>query len=281
MSKNVGAALAQLEKTRQSKAGRVEQRREQVDAAATLPRQMPLFSDELRAISNDLARSPLFSPIRPGRRKLRDDQLASPAGVSIHYKGEQLDQSDCDVFMQLVHTARGKTIGTEHPVAINRSELLSQIGRADGGKNYEWLGNVLTRLQQAHLRVENQRYKLETNLVSKIITDKQEGTFLIVLDHDIVKMFSGNEHTLVDWDKRKLIERRVDLAKWLQSFTCSHARGQQRWVIKNLREWSGYASPVRKFREALLEALEELERVGVLSGAAFYERDAKVRWQRL
>jgi hypothetical protein len=281
MTKSLDEVLARAAGVRETQRRREEQVKADVVATESLPRQMPLFHEDLRAISNDLARSPLFSPIRPGRRKARDEALASPAGVEIHYKGEQLDQSDCDVFMQLVHSARGKTIGMENPIRVNRARLLGQIGRADGGKNYEWLGSVLTRLQQAHLKVENKRYKLETNLISKIVTDKEEGTFFIVLDADIIKMFSGTDHTLVDWEKRLLIEKRVDLAKWLHSFTCSHERGLQRWAVKSLREWSGYASPVRKFREGLMEALQELERIGIISGPALYERDLKVKWQRI
>ena len=49
----------------------------------------------------------------------------------------------------------------------------------------------------------------------------------------------------------------------------------------NLREWSGYGSPLRKFREALAEALGELERVEIIRGVTFYERESKVRWTRI
>ncbi|MCK9687355.1 plasmid replication initiator TrfA [Scleromatobacter humisilvae] len=274
-------ALARASVVREAQRARTAAHSSQGVSAASSPRQLPLFHDELRALSNDLARSPLFSPIRPGRRKQRNETLASPAGVEIHYRGEQLDQSDADVFMQLVHLARGKCIGAENPIRVNRADLLAQTGRADGGKNYEWLGSVLTRLQHAHLKVENRRYRLETTLISKIITDKEVGTFDVVLDSDILVMFSGTDYTMVDWSKRLQIAKRVDLAKWLQSFTCSHERGLQRWFVTSLKDWSGYASPVRKFREALLEALEELERIGIITGPTLYESASKVKWQRI
>lgn len=78
-----------------------------------------------------------------------------------------------------------------------------------------------------------------------------------------------------------MLERRVDLAKWLQNFICSDAKGLQRNSIINLKEWAGYSSPLRKFREALNEALEELERVGIITGTSFYEDGNKVRWTHL
>jgi hypothetical protein len=54
------------------------------------------------------------------------------------------------------------------------------------------------------------------------------------------------------------------MAKWLPSYAASHEQGVHRISIATLKEWCGYASPMRKFREALGEALDELQRVGIL-----------------
>ena len=133
--------LARVEAVRAEQQKRQELAAEQAEAGERGPRQMSLFPDDARAIPNYLARTPLFAPVRPGRRKRREGELlASPQGFEIRFSGEQLDQSDCDVFMQLVHGARGRTLG--EPLLLNRAEFLSQIGRADGGKNYEWLAGV-------------------------------------------------------------------------------------------------------------------------------------------
>ena len=259
---------------------RQEAKQQEIDAGKDLPTQMSLFPEDSRVIPNYLARSPLFAPVRPGRRKMRSDELlASPKGFEIRFSGEQLDQSDCDVFMQLIHEARGKTLG--EPLDLNRSDFLKQIGRDDGGKNYAWLAGVFKRLNGGRIHLESTRYKVNVTLVSKTIEDKIAGRFQVVLDPDIIKIFSGNEYTFVDWEKRKMIEKRVDLCKWLQNFICSNERGLQRNSINNLKTWSGYSSPIRKFREALSEALQELERVGIIAGHSFYDEDTKVRWTRL
>lgn len=251
-----------------------------IEAGKELPSQMHLFPDDIRVIPNYLARTPLFSPVRPGRRKHHESELlASPKGFEIRFSGEQLDQSDCDVFMQLIHEARGKTLG--EPVALNRSDFLFQIGRDNGGKNYEWLSSVFKRLNGARIHVESERYKVNVALVSKTIEDKVTSSFQVALDPDIIKIFSGKEYTFIDWEKRKSIEKRVDLCKWLQNFICSNEKGLQRNTIENLRNWSGYNSPLRKFREALLEAVHELERVDIIAGASFYDENIKVKWTRL
>jgi hypothetical protein len=249
---------------------------------------LPSFSDELRAIPSHLARSPLFAPIRPGRRALRQDELLpSPQGVSIRYSGPQLDQADCDAFMQLIWEQRSAPVGA--PVKIVRQMFLGAIGRADGGKNYAWLQATLERLQSARVKVENSRYVMTAQLLGKVIEDKLEATFHIVMDRDIVEMFAPSARSLVDWEKRLQIAVRVDLAKWLHNFTASHKDLQQYHSLENLRNWSGYSSPLRKFKEATAEALAELARLQIISEPEFYERrnpetkkkEQMVRWIRL
>jgi predicted AlkP superfamily pyrophosphatase or phosphodiesterase len=70
------------------------------------------------------------------------------------------------------------------------------------------------------------------------------------------------------------------MAKWLQSDAASHEKGLHRISIAKLKDWCGYASPIRKFREALGEALDELERVGILESVEFYKDDTMVTWVR-
>lgn len=249
---------------------------------------LPGFHDDLRAIPNHLARSPLFAPIKPGRRAMcADERLPSPEGVTVHYSGPQLDQADCDVFMQLIYEQRGHPVGVH--VKVHRRGFLLAIGRADGGKNYDWLQAVLDRLQAARVRVENSRYKLTAQLVGKVIEDKLNSTFQVALDPDIIEMFAPSTRSLIDWQKRLMLARRVDLAKWLHNFTASHGDHLQHHSLANLRAWSGYSSPPRKFREAIAEALSELVRVEVISAPDFYERkvsgskkaEQMVKWIRL
>lgn len=284
-------AAQAIEDATKKLAERALKRDEQIAAGKDKPRQLSLFHDELRAIPNHIARSPLFASISRGARTIRKDEvLPSPTGVVITYTGPQLDQGDCDVFMQLIYNQRGKTLG--EPVTIVRDQFLRDIGRADGGSMYAWLKASLDRLQMAVVKVESERYRLRSPLVGKVIEDKIDKTFQIVIDTDIAEMFAPNQRALVDWQKRSGIQKREHLSKWLHNFTASHTGVDDGWqyhAVENLRSWAGYASPQRKFVEALVEALDELQRVGVLEGPALYERrnpaDNKtqkmVKWRRL
>lgn len=271
---------------------------EQLEAAPVLPKQMPLFPDESRAIPNYLARSPLFSspPPRPKTRAERETPtervrnprpkrekmiLPSPKGFSLTYTGEWLDQGDCDVFMQVIHDAQGRSLGQDRYIEVNRYELLQKLDKSDSSGNYNWLKEVIERLQNAKIVLETDRYVFSGPLIAYALEDKDSKRIKVTLAPEIVQMFSGAEFTLVDWEKRKQIKRRVNLCKWLQNFICSHEKGLQRNSLQNLKEWHGYGSPMRKFREAMAEAMEELERVGIISGAEFYDEDQKVKWVRL
>src|SRR6266403_4475175 len=74
--------------------------------------QFPLFPQETRPVSNDMARSALFSCVQGNKRRwLRNSVLATVGDVRIEFTGEQLNQDDCDTLMQLVFMARNKPLG--------------------------------------------------------------------------------------------------------------------------------------------------------------------------
>jgi len=82
--------------------------------------QFPLFPETTRPVSNDMARSALFSCIQgKDRRFIKDALLATVDGVEIRFTGEQLNQDDHDLLMQLIFMAREKPVGAW--VTISRS----------------------------------------------------------------------------------------------------------------------------------------------------------------
>src|SRR5713226_8429515 len=66
--------------------------------------QLPLWPEPARGVPNDILRSALFAAIQgKGREYFKHKLLASYDGVQIRYTGEQLDQSDLDVWGQAIH----------------------------------------------------------------------------------------------------------------------------------------------------------------------------------
>ncbi len=246
----------------------------------------PFPGEDVSLLPNCLARTPLFAPIRAGQRTMHDHvRLASPEGVDVRFTGKQLDMADQDVFMLALKWARGVDVNA--PIRCHRAEFLRTLGwepskktGAFGNSAYKWLDESFDRLTSAKLSIETMRYKARLVLVCSWVEDTNTGEWEFTLDGKILALFQTNEFSFIDLAKRRRIATRVDLAKWLQSYAASHKRGWHRISVDKLREWCGYGSPIRKFREAIHDALQELERVGIVSHVSFYRDETMVKWCR-
>ncbi len=232
--------------------------------------QLPLWQTVERAIPNHIARSSLFAPIARGRRKFHDKEaLVSRADVKIYFTGKQLDEADCDVWMQLLHIANQYPLG--EPVPINRAEALRSIGRNTGNNDYLWLHESIRRLHLASIEIETSKYQIRKgprvealHMIDGFSYEPEDETYYLRMDKRWILLFSNAEFALVDWEKRFLIQKRVDLAKRLQRLVATSADKVQRYSLEYLKEVCCYDSPMRKFREALVEAMNELERLHII-----------------
>src|SRR6266849_7943684 len=94
--------------------------------------QFPLFPEATRPFSNDMARSSLFSCVQgKDRRFIKDALMATVDGVEIRFTGEQLNQDDHDLLMQLIFMARERPMGAW--VTVSAYTILKALGRQVGG----------------------------------------------------------------------------------------------------------------------------------------------------
>src|SRR4051812_22423230 len=74
--------------------------------------QLPLWPEPVRGTPNSFLRSALFAAIQgKTQTRLKRQLLGSIQGVTVRYTGEQLDQSDLDVWEQAIHLARRHPLG--------------------------------------------------------------------------------------------------------------------------------------------------------------------------
>ena len=217
-------------------------------------RQLPLWHDLERAMPNMIARSALFAPIARGRRAMHErSEIASRSDVSILYSGRQLDMADADVFMQALEIAKRKPL--DQPFTVNRADFLRAISRPLGNSQYTWLDNVLKRLKFTALTINHGTQLYELSLVAEWGRDKESAEYVMMISSKIVKMFGRQEFGLIDWQSRFQLEKRVELAKWMQTYVASHERGKEHRIgLRLLHEWSGYKGPIRHFRSKMQDA---------------------------
>lgn len=246
-----------------------------------LPGVVPFLPGQCAPLGNQLARTHLFAPVGRGKRRMYEKTpLEAPSDVKLAYSGVQLSSGgDMDTYLVALKLAAGKEPDTE--IEIQIAEFLHMMGWDKLGKeSYKWLKNTFDRLSSGRIFFDSETQAISTPLLGPLVLDKALSRYTFTIPKETMRLFAMDQFGYVDLEKRKMLEKKVDLAKWLHGYANSHQKGPHRVTVKNLKKWCKYDSPIRKFREALEIALNELQRVGILENWEPYENWAKVKWIR-
>jgi hypothetical protein len=244
-------------------------------AASEAPKQLFLPGFDIGAMPNHLNRSSLFAPIARGKRKLHHETvMVTRADCVLEYSGQQLDEADATLIMALIFFAQPQPLGVM--VQLNRAEILRKVGRSTGKHDYDWLHKRLKALRAGVLFLESRKadgstkYKIGSmvsfNIIKELAGFEEDGAeYQYMMDPRWVHMFGNREYSLIDFDKRLQIGRGQDMAKTLQRLIATSSDKVQRYALDWLKAKMEYASPVRKFREALESACAELGRLEIIA----------------
>ena len=94
------------------------------------------------------------------RRFIKDALLATVDGVEIRFTGEQLNQDDHDLLMQLIFMARATALGKW--VTVSAYAILKALGRKVSGKQYRELRTDISRLAAGMVSIRNAKVKIES-----------------------------------------------------------------------------------------------------------------------
>ena len=236
---------------------------------------LPIWPAELRACPSCVLRSALFGVVQRGRRKaLERAILATWEGVTIRYTGWRLDQADLDVWLAALHLAREHHLGMRVPVTIN--EMLRTMGRCTGKHDHEWFKGAVARLTACAVEITRQRRTYWGSLIEKGCRDEETGEFVIVLNPELAVLFEDDDFTWLEWEIRQGLG--MDLAKWLHGYIVSHRATTQnphRIGLERLRELCGSETDeLRKFRQQVRDAMQELQAAGVVTAWRITPGDA-------
>lgn len=236
--------------------------------------QLPTWPDSARGCPSCVLRSALFGVVQRGQRfYLKREKLTSWHGTTIRYTGERLDQSDLDVWLLLLHMARGRSLGES--IRVTGHSLLKALGRCSGKRDYEWLKEVVSRLVACvvEITVGNQTYG--GSLIQEFQRDELTGHYLLVLNPKMVLLFQDQALTLMEWETRHGLSK--DLAKWLHGYIVSHMGTVQepyRFNLQELKELCGSSTgEMWKFRQQIRLSMGELQEQGVVTAWRITEED--------
>jgi hypothetical protein len=227
---------------------------------------LPTWPEMRRGSPNEIIRSALFNVRNRHtlRRYFKDEPIVVFGDGRITYRGEELRQDDEDVWLQLLHLARQQPLGEW--VEFTAYSMLKALGWPDQGYSYRRLQTCLSRLQATTLHFYSKRLgkSLMLSLVKECRRSEAEGgssRWRVQISRELYHLFAEPFYTLLEWDQRKQLG---PLAKWLHGFYASHAEPYP-LKVTTLQEASGSDTQrVRKFKELLQAALDELVVVGFL-----------------
>ena len=203
-----------------------------------------------------MLRSALFGVVKPGRRKyVKEMPLPMIGEFSLAYTGERLDQADLDIYLQIVHYARQRTVNDE--ITFPARRLLREIRRSTGKSDYGWLHSRLVALAACATTIRDGKGRtlITGGLIRDSGHDDTTGEMKCRLNEYLRGIFEN--YTLLDWDDRLGLGPK-QLAKWLHAFYATHAAPYPMKVTTLMQLCGSEIVAPKRFRDTLKLALEEL-----------------------
>lgn len=244
--------------------------------------QFPLWPEPERAAPNAFLRSALFGVVQKGKRRYcKQEELAAWPDTTLAFTGEQLDQYDESVWLQLVHLHRVQGVQPGQPLYVNAKArgFMREFGRGHGANTAKAFYESVCRMEACgvHLtqRIDGKEVEYISSLVQKAARVKNDERWAIVLNPDLVPYFEAGHYSRLDWQTRNALP--TDLARWLHGYVSSHqatSRHPHRIGLERLRELCGATTALKDFRWKLKRAMAELEHVGAVLSWRLTDGDA-------
>lgn len=225
---------------------------------------LPVIPQETRPAVNVIANSSLFAAVQgKDRQLLNDAHLDTQDGVDILFSGEQFNQDDHDVLMQLVYLASHHELG--QPVTVSAHALLKALGRGTSGKEHKQIKAEIDRLVKGTIKLKTKQFSYIGHLIDEAIQDEKTKLLVYRANPTLRKFYDVDSYTLIDWEGRKALKGK-DLARWLQLQLASHARPFP-MKVETIRRLSGSrVKALYEFRRMLKSALEDLKAHDFITG---------------
>ena len=226
------------------------------------PLAIPKWPDSVCSAPNALLRSALFAGVQGRQRRVfkKRTLLASTSDIEIRLQGVQLDQSDLDVWLQILHLARNQLPG--FPIAFQARKLLRALGRGTGNSQYAWLADSLARLGGALVEVTFKGRHTFGDHLLRYYRDEDTQMYVVEPTEEMCRLFASG-YTHLEWGQRQAL-RRKPLALWLHGYLGSHTAPYP-IKVTTLHRWSGSgAQQLRDFKSRLQTALQDLVDIGAI-----------------
>lgn len=219
---------------------------------------LELLGQGARGAPDSVLRSALFAASRPGKRRhLDDEKIASVSNVTIRQTGQQLQQIDLDVWIELIRLAAESQSSIVH---VPLRGLLRRMSRDTGIKSRERVLSTLRRLNATVVGISDGIREYHGSLIYEHMRDEETQHLVVRLNPRIASLFDRSSWSHLQLSQRHKLKRQP-LAQWLHGYLSSH---DQPFPIRvdTLRELSGSNTrALNHFRAELRGAMEKVKNV--------------------
>ncbi len=231
--------------------------------------QLSFWPPEVRCAPNEFLRCALFNARNRNqpRRYLDGVVLAMLGKGRITYRGEELRQDDCTVWLQLVKFAAEIPLGEY--VEFTPHAFCKAVGWTPTGDAYAHLRKCLSRLQATSLAFYAERTQVTISLSmipefcwQDLGTGKPLPRYKVKLAGQLAELFKGHHYTYVTWSQRNRLPE--GLATWLHGYFSSHREPFPLRISDIQRVADLTIQRPDNLRTAIVRALTALVKVGLL-----------------
>ncbi len=216
---------------------------------------LPVSKNNHIPAPNVILRSALFGVVKKGDRQFEKGILkATFNGYTVKYTGEQLDQSDLDVWLECLQRCQNTPLG--NTVRFSAHDFLISISRNTGKSDHEWLKSVFLRLRANDVEISDGRYTYMGSLIFEQYRDEETGDNCLVLNPKVAACFGDAGWTGMNKTFRLQLKGKP-LTLWLYGFYSSHAKPLP-IKVSTLKELCGSMSIPKEFKRILKKSLLEL-----------------------
>jgi len=229
------------------------------------PVQLDFWEDGKRAAPNAIFRSALFPALNPKQkenRKFIEEKIFSVAGLTVFFIGKQFDQSDLDVYLELLNMARPYPLG--QPIKFSAYGLLKALGLTTGGKDHVRLHSVLRRLCGGVIEITDHKKRYFGQLIYGGIRDEITLNYEITINPKFANLFGFGMWASIDKVQRQALGRDAT-SKALQAYYSTHVAPSPH-KFETLAKIVGLTDTNhRKIKFVLIKAHDHLKDVGFLT----------------
>ena len=186
----------------------------------------------------------------------------------------QLNQSDLDVWMHIVHLSRQQLPG--YNVCFSAYAILTALGKGTGKSQHEWLKESMARLGGAFVEMTfHGRDSFGEKGFLRYYRDETTQRYVVELTDSMLRLFEDG-YTHIEFEQRQKL-RKQPLALWLHGFLSSHAAPYP-LKISTIHRLSGSgAKTLRDFKYRMSKALEALITIGAIDSFVINEDTVKIK----